>query len=63
MDIKSLTDEIVKKGFMTHEEYKLFMDTIDADGVTDKDEEAQIKRVLKMVQNNELKINPPEQTS
>ncbi len=60
MNIKELTDRIVEDGVLTQEEYRMFMDHVDADGLIDAAEEAQIKRILRMIQHRELSVITPE---
>ncbi|MBU1241265.1 hypothetical protein KKF84_16285 [Myxococcota bacterium] len=62
MNIKELTDKIVADGVLSQEEYRLFMDHVDADGITDSEEEQQIRRILKMIQRKELKVITPKGT-
>ena len=63
MTIKELTDKIVEDGVLTQAEYRIFMDRVDEDGVTDPEEEAQIRRILRMIQKKELRVIVPQVSS
>lgn len=56
MDIKTLTDRILRDGKLTRSEHQTFLNAVNADGKIDAEEKAQIDRIFKLIQDKELRV-------